>query len=378
MDIEKIFSKIANTTSDSSVFSCIGELFLLNFRRLYFHSHRGETSISIYDTDNHCITRPCSINFIHNIKKAFDIQESSIQHRFLRQGYRGILHYLQDDNEVSLKLQTIATQTLKPLSQLGMNKASQDIIVQKNTKAILISSPQEGGATTTQSAILNELTTKRCCAIDNGNTQWPKNTDLLAIRHDIGMNIGAIFEKTSMVDYWGIAHPIRDHDSLSAALELSEQNKMLVVSMWGGIHSPLQTIQRVCEMGGSQVIDCVDLIISQYLLPQQCGHCGVGYDVSSAVERELLEYGVDIAKVRLGYNTGCEKCRYIGYNGQVLIYELWQIDAALRKAVHTNMSEEKITKMAQKTATLRETLLHNLYAGKIDAGTFLQVMEWLT
>ena len=373
MTIEKTLFSIANA-NDSSIFQEIDGL-LFRFPQLYLSSKDNYTSVTVHDKNNCHTTHTCPTSFIHKVKKAFDISDDSVEHRFARLRDCAIMHYTQYDHQVAIKLQNITSQVHKPLSQLSINAAAQQKI--KHAKTILIAAPREGGATTTQSAILGEFTQKHFCAIDNKNTTWTKNTHLIPIRHEIAMTAGNILQKIASENYDGVACPIRDSESLNTAIGLCKREKMVVASIWGAIETPLQAIKRIYVLGGPQILHHIELVIAQYLIARPCSNCRKPHQATPSTLHQLSNYKVDVENVKFTYNVGCENCNFIGYSGQVLIYEMWEIDDVLCKMMHNEFADEEVIAAAKKTATLRETLLRNLYAQEIDVGSFLQVIKLL-
>jgi general secretion pathway protein E len=86
--------------------------------------------------------------------------------------------------------------------------------------------------------------------------------------------------------------------------------------------------------------------MAQRLVRVLCPDCKT---VSAASEPELQWLGLDTAAaVEICRPNGCEQCKNTGYRGRTGIYELIEVDDALRMMIHAGASEFEMLQEARK------------------------------
>lgn len=89
-------------------------------------------------------------------------------------------------------------------------------------------------------------------------------------------------------------------------------------------------------------------LIAQRLVRVLCPHCREAYPATSA---ECDALGVDAEQPPTLYRpTGCDHCSHTGYRGRTGIYEIIQVDDALRDMIHRNASEQEMERHAHARA----------------------------
>ena len=86
-------------------------------------------------------------------------------------------------------------------------------------------------------------------------------------------------------------------------------------------------------------------VMAQRLVRLLCIDCRESAEATFA-ERELLGIEVD-EPIELYHSKGCAKCNMTGYRGRTGIYELIEVDDALRTAIHEGVGEQGMLKIAR-------------------------------
>jgi general secretion pathway protein E len=78
---------------------------------------------------------------------------------------------------------------------------------------------------------------------------------------------------------------------------------------------------------------------------------------------------------RLYTSTGCEKCNHSGYRGRTGIYELLQVNEAMRKLIHEGASEDALRAHAAQEgmASLRQDGVRWLRDGTTSLAELMRV-----
>jgi general secretion pathway protein E len=86
--------------------------------------------------------------------------------------------------------------------------------------------------------------------------------------------------------------------------------------------------------------------MAQRLVRLLCVDCRESYSASAA-ELKLLGVDTEVSGISLNRATGCEHCNYSGYRGRTGIYELIEVDDALRLMIHSGASEQEMLETAR-------------------------------
>jgi general secretion pathway protein E len=87
-------------------------------------------------------------------------------------------------------------------------------------------------------------------------------------------------------------------------------------------------------------------VMSQRLVRLLCNDCKEQAEPNAA-ERELLRLDAAVHDASVYHAKGCERCKYTGYRGRTGIYEIIEIDDAMRQMIYENANEQDILKVAR-------------------------------
>jgi type IV pilus assembly protein PilB len=108
-------------------------------------------------------------------------------------------------------------------------------------------------------------------------------------------------------------------------------------------------------------------VVAQRLLRRVCDQCAEDY-VPSAVDLMRLGYAAaDLAGARLRRGRGCVACRFTGYRGRIVVFELLVLNEPVRDAILARRTSYEIRRISLETTalvTLLEDGIHKAAQGR--------------
>ena len=208
---------------------------------------------------------------------------------------------------------------------------------------ILVTGPTGSGKTTTLYAGLSHIneSSRNILTIEDpveymlpgiGQTQVNSKVDMTFAR-----GLRAILRQDPDVVMVG---EIRDLETGEIAVQASLTGHLVLSTLH--TNTAIGAITRLKDMGIEPFLVSSSLlaVMSQRLVRLLCKDCREGHPATQA-ERELL--GLDDGQeVQLFQPRGCRKCNYSGYRGRTGIYELIEVDEALRGLIYEGASEQEM------------------------------------
>jgi general secretion pathway protein E len=237
------------------------------------------------------------------------------------------------------------------LSQLAMNEqvlSSFKKFLHSPHGIILVTGPTGSGKTTTLYAGLSHIneTSRNILTIEDpieymlpgvGQTQVNPKVDMTFAR-----GLRAILRQDPDVVMVG---EIRDLETGEIAVQASLTGHLVLSTLH--TNTAIGAIMRLKDMGVEPFLVSSSLlaVMSQRLVRLLCKECKEAVDPSRA-ERELL--GITASEqVTVFKPQGCKQCNYTGYRGRTGVYELIEIDDALRLLIYEGASEQEMLQQAR-------------------------------
>ena len=214
---------------------------------------------------------------------------------------------------------------------------------------ILVTGPTGSGKTTTLYAGLSSIneTSRNILTIEDpveymlpgiGQTQVNTKVDMTFAR-----GLRAVLRQDPDVVMVG---EIRDLETAEIAVQASLTGHLVLSTLH--TNTAIGAVTRLQEMGVEPFLLSSSLVavMAQRLVRLLCPHCKQSNDPSPA-ERDLLQVTTD-EPVTICRATGCTKCNMTGYRGRTGIYELIEIDDALRALIHEGVGEQVMLESARR------------------------------
>ena len=214
---------------------------------------------------------------------------------------------------------------------------------------ILVTGPTGSGKTTTLYAGLGDIneTSRNILTIEDpveymlpgiGQTQVNAKVDMTFAR-----GLRAILRQDPDVVMVG---EIRDRETAEIAVQASLTGHLVLSTLH--TNTAIGAITRLKDMGIEPFLLSSSLIavMSQRLVRLLCLDCKEAAELNPA-ERELLSIGPDDGHQSVCQARGCESCKYTGYRGRTGIYEIIEIDDAMRQMIYGGANEQDILQLAR-------------------------------
>lgn len=241
------------------------------------------------------------------------------------------------------------------LQQLQMSREVQAAYIRSLRSPhgiILVTGPTGSGKTTTLYAGLTYIndSSRNILTIEDpveyllpgiGQTQVNPKVDMTFAR-----GLRAILRQDPDVVMVG---EIRDTETAEIAVQASLTGHLVLSTLH--TNTAIGAITRLQDMGVEPFLlsSSIIAVLSQRLVRVLCGHCK---DEQPASEAELAMLGINKGgeEPRLFRAKGCEHCNHTGYKGRMGIYEMIEINDALRLMIHGSAGEHELLAEARKQA----------------------------
>jgi general secretion pathway protein E len=241
---------------------------------------------------------------------------------------------------------------------------------------ILVTGPTGSGKTTTLYAGLSEIneTARNILTIEDpveymlpgvGQTQVNPKVDMTFAR-----GLRAILRQDPDVVMVG---EIRDLETAEIAVQASLTGHLVLSTLH--TNTAIGAVTRLQDMGVEPFLLSSSLIgvMAQRLVRLLCVDCREPFEPSRQ-ELELLGLDAGELTAPLYRPVGCARCNNTGYRGRTGIYELIEVDEALRTLIHDGASEQSMAAQArQRFASIQADGRRRILAGETSLQEVLRV-----
>jgi general secretion pathway protein E len=253
------------------------------------------------------------------------------------------------------------TLSLADLGMLSDHEAVFKRWIEAPNGIVLVTGPTGSGKTTTLYTALDlgNDGLKKIITVEDPVEYKLNGITQLQVNADIGFSFAAALRSILRHDPDVILiGEIRDHETAAIAVQSALTGHLVFSTLH--TNSAVGAITRLADVGIERflLVSSLQGVMAQRLVRRLCPHCSEPVDLShlDLAQRQLLEdeqkahkHTTDDALVpHIRRAVGCEVCMHTGYLGRVAIYELFDVDDALRHQIITAASEADIT------ASLRE------------------------
>jgi type IV pilus assembly protein PilB len=272
------------------------------------------------------------------------------------------------------------------LDQLGLGEDDlkrMRAIVRRPNGIVLVTGPTGSGKTTTLYAALKELNkpdTKIITAEDPVEYEI-QGINQVQVHQRIGLSFARILRAMlRQAPNVILVGEIRDVETAEVAIQAALTGHLVFATLH--TNDAPSALTRLTDMGVAPflVSASVQAIMAQRLVRRLCPTCRQPHSPS---ESELRSVG--LTPERLGARTlwkaqGCASCAFTGYKGRIGVYELLEMDSALRDMTFRNETSSAVRAHAERTArlsTLRDDGVRKVLAGTTSIPELLQIVASL-
>ena len=264
------------------------------------------------------------------------------------------------------------------LEQLGMSepeRVAMDRILKRPHGVLLVTGPTGSGKTTTLYAGLTQLHdgSRNILTIEDpieyhlegiGQTQVNTKVEMTFAR-----GLRAILRQDPDIVMIG---EIRDGETAEIAVQASLTGHLVLSTLH--TNSAIGAVARLHDMGVESFLLSSSLIgiAAQRLVRKLCPECRTPYQADAATCALL---GLDEAPTLYRAN-GCSACKQLGYRGRTGIYEVIEVDEAMRALIHSRAGEQEFERhVRQKTPSIWASGKEKILAGVTTLEEVLRVTQ---
>ncbi|MBK1733778.1 type II secretion system protein GspE [Halorhodospira abdelmalekii] len=240
------------------------------------------------------------------------------------------------------------------LQHLGMDVATLGRlrrIIERPHGILLVTGPTGSGKTTTLYAVLSALNDRQrnIMTVEDPIEYYLDGINQTQINTKVNMTFArglrAILRQDPDVVMVG---EIRDVETMEIAIQASLTGHLVLSTLH--TNSAIGAVTRLRDMGIEPFLLSSSLIgvMAQRLVRLLCPHCKEAYQPSAGEQERLASAGQSPS---LLYRArGCEACNQLGYRGRTGIYDVIELDGALRQMIHDQAAEQALEQYARQGA----------------------------
>ncbi|MFA6458104.1 MAG: GspE/PulE family protein [Patescibacteria group bacterium] len=152
---------------------------------------------------------------------------------------------------------------------------------------------------------------------------------------------------------------IRDRETIDVAIEAALTGHLVLSTIH--TNSAISTITRLLDMGAAAflITATVNAIIAQRLVRKICEHCKTETVIKPAIEEKLRRAIASMnpiqrdklglkegAPLKIYHGEGCEECGHTGYKGRIGMYEILEMNNAIKELILKNGTPLQMEKQA--------------------------------
>ncbi len=266
------------------------------------------------------------------------------------------------------------------LEQLGMASRSlegmQNLLSRPNG-IILVTGPTGSGKTTTLYAALTLLnqSSRNIMTVEDPIEYYLDGISQTQVNSKVDMSFArglrAILRQDPDVVMIG---EIRDLETAEIAVQASLTGHLVLSTLH--TNTAVGSITRLRDMGVEPFLlsSSVIGILAQRLVRLLCPKCRLAHTASEA---ECISLGLPVSEAPQVFTpVGCDNCLDLGYGGRSGIYELVEVDNAMRSMIHDGAGEYELDLQARKrTANIRQDGVRRVLSGETSMEEVLRVSK---
>ncbi|HXJ84445.1 MAG TPA: ATPase, T2SS/T4P/T4SS family [Candidatus Methylomirabilis sp.] len=156
---------------------------------------------------------------------------------------------------------------------------------------------------------------------------------------------------------------IRDAETAQIAVRAALTGHLVLSTLH--TNDAISTLVRLINIGVDPflVATAVNVVAAQRLVKTICKHCKEAYRPGAD---ELAVFAPDHAPDVLYRGRGCKECRNIGYSGRIALYEVFWVNAQVRRMIIDDVDSDQIRKYAADSGMigLKEAGLRRVLQGQ--------------
>jgi type IV pilus assembly protein PilB len=241
---------------------------------------------------------------------------------------------------------------------------------------VVVTGPTGSGKTTTLYASLTELDTRsrNVCSVEDPVEMRLRDVSQVQVNLRSGLTFPSVLRAFMRQDPNVVmVGEMRDAETAAVAVSAALAGQLVFTTLHA--NDAPRTIDRLAELGVARhsLAAALTAVVAQRLVRTLCEQCRVREPIPRQRRASLA-----IAQDSWYVATGCRACAGSGYLGRTGVYELMELDDAVRDAVATGASSVQIAQIAAHTGyrAMRHDALAKVAAGTTSFDELARVVPW--
>jgi type II secretory ATPase GspE/PulE/Tfp pilus assembly ATPase PilB-like protein len=241
---------------------------------------------------------------------------------------------------------------------------------------VLVTGPTGSGKTTTLYASLAELDarSRNVCSVEDPVEMRLRGVSQVQVNPRAGLTFPLVLRAFMRQDPNVVmVGEMRDGETAAVAISAALAGQTVFATLHA--NDAPRTVDRLIELGVARhsLAAALTGVVAQRLVRTLCERCRVRTPIPNAI-RDALAIAQDSWHVA----GGCRGCAGSGYLGRTGVYELIDVDDAIRDAIATGASSVQVASLAARGGyrPMREDALAKVLAGTTSFDELTRVVEW--
>jgi type IV pilus assembly protein PilB len=225
--------------------------------------------------------------------------------------------------------------------------------------AVLVTGPTGSGKSTTLYATLNELNTpeKNIITVEDPVEYRMRGINQIQTNPKAGLTFASALKSILRADPDIVMiGEIRDHETAKIAVEAALTGHLVLATLH--TNDAPGAMSRLTDMGVEPFLtsSAVDCVIAQRLARRLCDYCKEPVELEKEILAGLgfpFEHLPEGAPLDFHKAVGCPRCGASGYRGRVGLYELLEVNDAIKEMVLRRATASEIGHLAEETGMVR-------------------------
>jgi type IV pilus assembly protein PilB len=244
-----------------------------------------------------------------------------------------------------------------------------DDVIQRPNGIFIVTGPTGAGKTTTMYACLRKINTieDKLLTVEDPVEYDVDGIIQVQVNDAIGVNFGRVLRAFLRQDPDRImVGEMRDGETVQIAVQASLTGHLVLSTLH--TNDAAGAVTRLTDMGSEPFLLAATMegVLAQRLLRKICPDCRVPYEPTDEILKQLSLTRADIGGKEFFTGAGCDECGNSGYKGRKGIFELLEINEAMRELITerapTTVVQNKAVELGM--VTIRQDGLRNIYTGE--------------
>jgi len=269
------------------------------------------------------------------------------------------------------------TSILSGIRDLGLEPDDEELftnIIEQPYGMILVTGPTGSGKTTTLYAALNQknVMTDSIVTLEDPVEYQLSGINQVQIDNDIDVTFANTLRAALRQDIDVLlVGEIRDSETARIAIRAAMTGHLVFSTLHTNDAPEAISTLRNMDVPAYLISSALTAVIGQRLVRTICGECRTAFKPQASLLKSL---GMPATTKKLYRGSGCDECYHTGNRGRTGIFEILEINEAIRRLINDEAGVEEIMKAA-KLKTMSMRCRQKVKDGTVNPEEFLRVIR---